>query len=118
MITRLANIQRVARVTAMAAAFSAVGWGTGSAMAEAAPHVLPHPDVSSTSRGPAAIIHKAEASVVHEWKGTIFFHGGIPIGSILRGQENVGGVIDILTRCRAHEGNSHRTPDGFIFVHC
>jgi hypothetical protein len=115
---RLANIKRVARVTAIAAAFSAVGWGAGSGMAQAAPHLLPHPDVSSTSKEPAAIVHAAEESVLHEWKGTIFFHSGIPIGSILRGQENVGGVIDILTRCRVHERNSHRTPDGFIFVHC
>ena len=99
MMTRLANVKRFAQVTVLAAALAAVGAGVGSGMAQAAPDFHPHPGLN-------------------EFKGVVYFRNGIPIGSILPGQENVGHLIDILVTCRAHEGNSHVNPDGFVFVHC
>lgn len=109
-MTRLANVKRFAQVAVMTAALTAVGWGVGSAMAQAAPHSPPHPGVPPTVGD--------QNPILNEFKGVVFFRNGIPIGSILPGQENVGDIIDTLVNCRAHEGNSHLNPDGFLFVHC
>ena len=103
-MTRLANVKRFAQVAVMAAALTPVGAGVGSAMAQAAPDFHPDPG------GPHTAGH------LNEFRGVIFFRNGIPIGSILPGQEKI--PVDILVKCRAHEGNSHVNPDGFVFVHC
>jgi hypothetical protein len=110
MMTRLANVKRLAQAVGMTAALTAVGWGVGSATAQGAPHFPLHHDVQ-----PAAA---EQNPAPHEYKGTIFFRGGIPIGAILRGQENVSHIIDILVSCRAHERSATLSPDGFHFVHC
>jgi hypothetical protein len=114
-MTRLANVKRFAQVAVMAAALTAVGAGVGSAMAQAAPHFPPHPGVPPTAGHPTPTERNP---VLNEFRGIVYFRNGIPIGSILPGQENVGHLIDILVKCRAHEGNSHVNPDGFVFVHC
>jgi len=108
MMTRLANVKRFTQVAVMAAALTAASWGVGSAMAQAAPDVHPHPGVPPTEKNAGP----------NEFKGVVYFRNGIPIGSILPGQENVGHLIDILVNCRAHEGNSRVNPDGLVHVHC
>lgn len=110
MNTRLANVKSFAQVAVTTAAMTAVGLGFGPAIAQGAPHLFPHPDVET----PAGDQHP----IRDEFKGIIYFRQGIPIGSILRGQENVSHIIETLVTCRPHERNSQRSPDGFIFVHC
>jgi hypothetical protein len=117
-MTRIANVKRLAQVTAMTAALTAVGWGAGSTVAQAAPHFHPHPVVPPTAGDPTPTAPTESNPVHHEFKGIIYFRGGIPIGAILPGQENVGHIIDILVKCRPHGGNSHVNHDGFVFVHC
>ena len=55
--------------------------------------------------------------IANEFKGVIFLRNGVPIGSILAGQENVGGVIPLIVQCRPHPGNTTFS-DGYTFVHC
>jgi hypothetical protein len=87
-------------------------------MAQAAPHFPPHPGVPPTAGDPTPTAPAEKNPILNEFKGVVYFRNGIPIGSILPGQENVSHIIDTLVNCRAHEGNSRLNPDGFLFVHC
>jgi hypothetical protein len=124
---RLANNKRVVHAAVLTTALTAVGWGVGCAIAQAEPHPhlhLFHPGTSRPERAPSTEDPAPDAPrgnpILDDlpFKGTVFFRHGMPIGSIRPGQDNVGDVISILTTCRPHPGNSFRTHDGFIFVHC
>jgi hypothetical protein len=124
---RLANAKKAAQVAVLTTGLTAVGWGVGCAIAQADPHPhlhLFHPHATQPDRAPGNDAASPDAPrgnpILDELplKGIVFFKNGIPIGSIKPGQDNVRDIIPIITTCRPHPGNTVRTHDGFIFIHC
>jgi hypothetical protein len=122
MMTRLANVKKLARVTAMAAVLTAAGWGVGSATAQAAPH--PHPDPGMTPvAGKPAVAGKPDVAGnpdhVKGFKGLLIVDSsGVPIAFIPPGTENAGRFIHLLVKCRSHEGRATVTDEGIHVLVC
>lgn len=128
MMTRLANVKKVAGVTAMAAVLTAAGWGVGSATAQAAPHPHPDPGMTPTAATPDAAGNPDAAGKpddtgnpdhVKGFKGLLIINSsGIPIAFIPPGTENAGRFIHILVQCHAHESRAQVNNEGIHVLVC
>lgn len=116
MMTRLANVKKLARVTAMAAVLTAAGWGVGSATAQAAPHPHPDPGMTPVAGKPDVA---GNPDHVKGFKGLLIVDSsGVPIAFIPPGTENAGRFIHLLVKCRSHEGRATVTDEGIHVLVC